>query len=112
MSGLVVKQKLSYSLTGLNLIIPFSLIGFQAEPIQYIGVLLQASSLHTLRIRDISGNLLTEKVYEASPNYKVCILGENLNITCPNIYILEAESTNPLSIFELNLATRCVCSSS
>ena len=110
MSNLVVKQKLSYTLSGTSFPIAFSLLGFQSDPIQYVGVLLQTSGHYTLRIRDISGSLITEKSGDGTGTYEVITLGGNLNLTCPNIYIFETESTSTITIFELNLATLCLCS--
>lgn len=111
MSGLVVKQKLSYSISGTSISIPFSLLGFQPDPIQYIGLLLKSSGAYTLRIHDMSGNLITEKSGTGSGNYEVVTLGGNLNLTCPNIYLFEGESISSISVYELNLATLCLCAS-
>lgn len=111
MSTLVVRQKLSYSLSGTSVSIPFSLLGFQSDPIQYIGILLKSSGDYILRIRDISGNTISEKSGTGIGTYEVVILGGNLNLTCPNIYILEGESISSISVYELNLATLCLCAS-
>jgi hypothetical protein len=111
MSNLVVKQKLSYTLSGTSVSTPFSLLGFQPDPIQYIGVLLKTSNTYTLRIRDMSGNLITEKSGTGSGNYEIVTLGGNLNLTCPNIYLFEGESISSISVYELNLATLCLCAS-
>ena len=111
MSGLVVKQKLSYMLSGTSISTPFSLLGFQPDPIQYIGILVKTSDTYILRIRDMSGNLITEKSGTGSGNYEIVTLGGNLNLTCPNIYILEGESLSSISVYEMNLATLCLCAS-
>lgn len=108
-NGLVVKQKLSYSLTGTNPSIPFSMVGLQSDPIQYLGILFQGSGSIVFRVKDTLGNLILEKTVSASNSYEFVILGGNLNLTCPTIYILETVSENPVSLFEMNLATLCLC---
>lgn len=112
MSGLIVKQKLSYFVTGTTIAIPFSLVGFLSEPIQYIGVLMKADAPYTLRLRDLSGSLLNEKNGTATNQTEIIVMGGELNLTCPMIVVLEAESTQLLGIYELNLATLCLCESS
>jgi hypothetical protein len=109
LNGLIVKQKLSYLASGLTISIPFSIVGLQSDPIQYIGVLVRTTGNYTLRIKDSLDTVLFEKSAQGSGNYEVPILGGNLNLTCPNIYVLEAVSDSPLGIYELNLAILCLC---
>ena len=105
-----MKQKLSYTVSGLSSSVAFSLLGFQSDAIQYVGVLLQTSGHYDLRIRDISGTLITEKSGDGKGVAEIVILGGGLNLTCPNIYFFEAEATTIITIYELNLATLCLCS--
>jgi hypothetical protein len=107
--GLVVRQKLSYLVTGQDITIPFTMLGLQSDPIEFLGVLLRTTGNFTLRVKDSLDNTIFEKSDQGSGNYEVVLLGGNLNLTCPNIYRLEAVCDSPLGIYEMNLATLCLC---
>jgi hypothetical protein len=102
---LVSKEKVVCSATGTSGEILFSGVGFMAEPIQFLGILLKTTDSYTLTLAD----QIVTKQGTGVPEF--CVL-KNLSLISPNIYTLSYTSTEPLTLYELNFATRCLCDSS
>jgi hypothetical protein len=101
---LLVKEKISYNILGMSGEIIFSGLGFYAQPCIYVAILLKTSGLYTFEI----GNQIVSKQGSGVIEFYVI---KNISILSTNIYTIKYTSTEPLAIYELNLADRCLCHS-
>jgi hypothetical protein len=101
---LIVKEKISYNILGVSGEIIFSGLGFYSQPCIYIVILLKTSGLYTFEI----DNQIVNKQGSGLIEFYVI---KNISIFSTNIYTLKYTSTEPLAIYELNLADRCLCDS-
>ena len=82
----------------------FSGLGFYAQPCIYVAILLKTSGLYTFEI----GNQIVSKQGSGVIEFYVI---KNISILSTNIYTIKYTSTEPLAIYELNLADKCLCHS-
>ena len=101
---LIVKEKISYNILGVSGEIIFSGLGFYSQPCIYIAILLKTSGLYTFEI----DNQIVNKQGSGLIEFYVI---KNISILSTNIYTLKYTSTEPLAIYELNFADRCLCHS-
>lgn len=101
---LVSKEKVMCFTTGTSGDIVFSGVGFMSDPIQFLAILLKTTGPYTITLEHQS----ITKQGTGVPEF--CVL-KDLNLLSPNIYTLSYTSTEPLTLYEMNFATRCLCSS-
>ena len=100
---LIVKEKISYNILGMSGEIIFSGLGFYPQqPCIYLIVLLKTSGLYTF---EIDNQIVTK---QGSGLVEFCVI-KNISIISTNIYTIKYTSTEPLAIYELNMADRCIC---
>jgi hypothetical protein len=80
----------------------FSGYGFSASPCIYIVILLKTTGFYTFEI----DNQIVSKQGSGLIEFYVI---KNISIFSTNIYTIKYTSTEPLAIYELNLADKCMC---
>ena len=99
---LIVKEKISYNILGMSGEIIFSGLGFYSQPCIYLVILLKTTGLYTF---EIDNQIVTK---QGSSLVEFCVI-KNISIISTNIYTIKYTSTEPLAIYELNMADRCIC---
>ena len=99
---LICKEKVSCIVSGTYGEVVFSGIGFMSEPVCFVAVLLNTIGSYTMTLQ---GQTITK---QGSGVPEFCVL-KDLELISPNIYSLSYTSSEPLRIYELNFATRCLC---
>jgi len=99
---LIIKEKISYNILGMSGEIIFSGLGFAGPPCIYIVILLKTTGFYTFEI----DNQIVSKQGSGLIEFYVI---KNISIFSTNIYTIKYTSTEPLAIYELNLADRCMC---
>ena len=99
---LIVKEKISYNILGMSGEIIFSGLGFYSQPCIYLVILLKTTGLYTF---EIDNQIVTK---QGSGLVEFCVI-KNISIISTNIYTIKYTSTEPLAIYELNMADRCIC---
>lgn len=99
---LISKEKILCATTGTSGEVVFSGVGFMSQPIEFVAVLFKTNGIFTF---ELDGQTLTRQG-NGLPEF--CVL-KNLSLISPNIYTLSFTSSQPLSIYELNLASICLC---
>lgn len=112
---LVCKDKIVCSACGTTGSIVFSGVGHISTPITHLGILIKTEGFYTLELRreaTIFQTHTAESIQsitkQGTGSFEFCIL-KDLDIKSPNVYSLVYTSTDPISIHEINLATRCLC---
>jgi hypothetical protein len=88
--------------------IVLSAVGFVVAPIQYLAVLLKATGEYTIEVHNNATAEVVTTTRQGSGVPEFCII-RGLTMTSPDIYTLKCKSLNPMSVYEINLATMCLC---
>lgn len=76
---------------------------------EYVAVLLKTSGQYTLSVVSEAGSVLGTKTKQGTGAFEFCVL-PNLGMTFPNVYTLTFSAESQMSIYELNIASICLCS--
>ena len=106
---LVCKEKISCNLIGVtDDEIVLSAVGFVVAPIQYLAVLLKATGEYTIELHNNATTEVVSITRQGSGIPEFCIIG-GLSMASPDIYTLKCKSVPPMSVYEINMATMCLC---
>lgn len=107
---LICSHKVACSTAGTHGEIVFSLVGIsKSRPITHTAVLLKTTGLYTLELRKDATTLVETITKQGTGELEFCLL-KDLILLPPDVYSLDFKSTENVSIYEINLATRCLCS--
>jgi hypothetical protein len=105
---LVCKEKVLCRMSGTDVSVVFSMVGQINPTITILAILLKTSGTFTLRLCDQSGETVKLITKQGTGAFEFAVLSD-LSLPCPNIYSLNATSTETIDLYELNMATRCLC---
>lgn len=112
---LVCKDKIVCSTTGTTGSITFSVLGHKSTPITHLGILIKTEGFYTLELRreeTLFEACHTETVQTLTKQGTGCFefaIFKDLEMLSPSVYSLHYTSSDPMTIHEINLATRCLC---
>ncbi len=105
---LICKEKLLCPTSGTSGEIVFSMVGHASSPLKYIAALLKTSGQYTLSVVSESETVLTTVTKQGTGSFEFCILS-GFELTFPNIYKITFQSSESLALYEVNLASICLC---
>lgn len=105
---LVCKEKVLCRMSGTDVSVVFSMVGQINPTITILAILLKTTGTFTLRLCDQSGETVKLITKQGTGAFEFAVLAE-LSLPCPNIYSLNATSTETIDLYELNMATLCLC---
>lgn len=105
---LVCKEKLSCPRTGTDVSVVFSMVGHTAQPIAILATLLKTTGTYTVSLYTSDDVLVTSVTNQGTGSYQFSIL-KGLTLLTPDVYVLRATSTEEITLYELNMATMCLC---
>ena len=95
-------------MTGTSGTILFSTVGHASTPLKYIAVLVRTTGQYTLSVLSDADAVLTTETKTGTGAFEFCILS-GFELTFPNIYSVSFQSSEPMAVYELNLASICLC---
>jgi len=105
---LICKEKIQCLRTGNDVSVVFSMAGHSAAPITILATLLKTTGTYTMSLYTHDDVLVTSVTNQGTGAYQFSIL-KDLTLLTPDIYVLRATSTEEITLYELNMATLCLC---